>query len=161
VSQIEMSTGMSRRALLATVLAVVVGSVTLDSAQGSNEWAIDQAQRAVREQIAGDEGNVAVRFAGDARTESPSNTDRRVRGSGSAVRDRDGKSRPFSYLAVVDTRTSNVSDVRYDWHGDWRTEAIDRLTRDGRLDRDRRGDGRRAGNLTGVFCAACGESRGE
>ena len=31
----------------------------------------------------------------------------------------DGKSRNFSYEAVVNNRNRNVSDIRYDWRGDW------------------------------------------
>ena len=34
----------------------------------------------------------------------------------------------FSYDAVVNTRTSAVSDVHYDLHGDWSTSVSNRLT---------------------------------
>jgi hypothetical protein len=140
----------ARRTLRAVVLAVITGSGSLGMAQGANDWAVDHAQRAVRAQITSDDGNVAVRFADDARTESRSNTNRRVRGSGTAVRDRDGKSRSFAYEAVVNTRNSQVSDVHHDWRGDWRLAATNRLTRIDRLDRDRTADApQRAERATG------------
>ena len=129
---------------LAAVLAVIIGSVSLGSAQGSNDRVVDQAQRAVREQIANDDSNVAVRFARDARTDSASNVNRRVRGTGSVVRDRDGKSRPFSYEAVVNTRNLEVSDVHHDWRGDWRTAVTNHLTGTYRLDRERSDDAGKA-----------------
>jgi hypothetical protein len=140
MKRIALNTVMIRTALLIAVFAVVIGSVSLGWAQGSKDWAVDRAQRAVREQITNDDRNVAVRFGNDARTESPSNTDRRVRGSGTAVRDRDGKSRPFAYDAVVNTRDRKVSDVHHDWRGDWRTAVTNRLTGTYRLDRDRSDD---------------------
>src|SRR4030095_1157919 len=78
-------------------------------------------QRAVRERIVSQDStrNVTVQFGPDARTEFPSNADVRVSGTGSAVRATDRMSRPFSYEAVVNTRNSNVSAIRYDWRGDW------------------------------------------
>jgi len=140
---------MTRCALLVAALAVVIGSVSLGWAQDSNDWAITQAQRAVRERIADQEHNVTVQFARDARTESSSNTNRRVRGSGSVVRSNDGKARPFSYEAVVNTRNSQVSDVHYDWRGDWERSVTNRLTGTYRLDRDRSDDaGRTAERAT-------------
>jgi hypothetical protein len=140
MERIGMRTSMSRCTLFAVVLAVVIGSSSLGAAQGSADWASDQAQRAVRERITAQDPNVTVRFANDARTESTSNTNRRVRGSGSVVRSNDGKARPFSYEAVVNTRNSQVSDVHYDWRGDWQRSVTSRLTGTYRLDRDRSDD---------------------
>lgn len=130
----------SRRCtLFAVVLAAVIGS-SLGLAQGTSDWAVDQAQRAVRDRMAMQNRSVTVRFAADARTESPSDTKRRVRGSGTGVRSSDGKVRPFSYDAVVNTRNSQVSDVHYDWRGDWERAVTNRLTGSYRLDRERSDD---------------------
>jgi hypothetical protein len=119
---------MSRGTLFAALLAVVIGGNSLGVAQGPDDWAIDQVQRAVRERMASREGerDVTVRFRSDARTESSSNT-LRVRGTGSVLRS-DGQVRPFSYEAVVDTRNSNVSDIHYDWRGDWDEPDTNRVT---------------------------------
>jgi YmgG-like glycine-zipper protein len=132
-------------AAVLTFLAVVIASSSLGLAQGSGDRAIDQAQRAVRERITSREGgrDLIVRFASDARTESASNAQVRVRGTGSLLRSNDGKSRTFSYEAVVNTR--NVSDIQYDWRGDWfssgsRSSATNRLTGTYRLDQGRSDD---------------------
>jgi hypothetical protein len=114
--------------LSAAVLAIVIGTASVNAAQSSDARAVEQAQRAVRTQITGAEGNVAVRFGDGARTEPSTNATRRVHGSGTAVRDRDGKSRPFAYDALVDARKNWVSDVHHYWDGDWRLEAINHLT---------------------------------
>jgi hypothetical protein len=134
-------------AAVLTFLAVVIASSSLGLAQGSADRAIDQAQRAVRERIMSREGgrDLVVRFASDARTESASNAQVRVRGTGSLMRSNDGKSRTFSYDAIVSTRNSNVSDIQYDWRGDWfssgsRSYAANRLTGTYRLDRGRSDD---------------------
>jgi hypothetical protein len=134
-------------AAVLTFLAVVIASSSLGLAQGSGDRAIDQAQRAVREQITSREGgrDLIVRFASDARAESASNAQVRVRGTGSLMRSNDGKSRTFSYEAVVNTRNSNVSDIQYDWRGDWfsggsRSYAANRLTGTYRLDQGRSDD---------------------
>lgn len=135
------------RAAVLTFLAVVIASSSLGLAQGSGDRAIDQAQRAVRERITSREGgrDLIVRFASDARTESASNAQVHVRGTGSLMRSNDGKSRTFSYEAVVNTRNSNVSDIQYDWRGDWlssgsRSYAANRLTGTYRLDQGRSDD---------------------
>ena len=140
MERMVLRTSPSRCTLFALVLAVVVGSSSLGAAQGSDDWAIDDAQRAVRERLMTQDRNVTVQFAHDARTESASNTNRRVRGSGSVVRGTDGKARPFSYEAVVNTRNSQVSDVRYDWRGDWQQSVANRLTGTYRLDPGRSDD---------------------
>jgi hypothetical protein len=134
-------------AAVLTFLAVVFASSSLCLAQGSGDRAIDQAQRAVRERITSREGgrDLIVRFASDARTESASNAQVRVRGTGNLMRSNDGKSRTFSYEAVVNTRNSNVSDIQYDWRGDWfssgsRSYAANRLTGTYRLDQGRSDD---------------------
>src|SRR3954463_2616613 len=103
-----------RSRLCAAVLMMVVASGSLAVAQGADNRAIDQAQRAVSDRITSQEGGAAVagRFGRDASTEFPSNTNVRVRGTGSVVRNNDGRTRPFSYEAVVDNRTSNVSNIR-------------------------------------------------
>ena len=126
MTRMEIGTSIKGRLWCAAVIVVagVIASGSLVLAQGSADRtarAIDQAQRAVRERIASQDSsrNVTVQFGSDARTESPSNTDVRVSGTGSAVRATDRMSRPFSYEAVVNTRNSNVSAIRYDWRGDW------------------------------------------
>jgi hypothetical protein len=126
-----------------TLLAVVIASGSLGLAQGSGDRAIDQAQRAVREQITSREGgrDLMVRFNSDARTEFKSNLEVRVRGTGAFSRNNDGKSRNFSYEAVVNNRNRNVSDIRYDWRGDWYSSGssyvTNRLTGTYRLDQSR------------------------
>jgi hypothetical protein len=62
-----------------------------------------------------------VRFDREVGTDSRSNADVRVRGTGSVLRGGEGSARTFSYQAVVNTRNGNVSDVQYDWRGDWYT----------------------------------------
>jgi hypothetical protein len=64
-----------------TFLAVVIASSSLGLAQGSADLTIDQAQRAVREGMTSREGgrDLIVRFGSDARTESASNAQVRVR----------------------------------------------------------------------------------
>ena len=126
MTRMKIGTSIKGRLWCAAVIVVagVIASGSLVLAQGSADRtarAIDQAQRAVRERIASQDSsrNVTVQFGPDARTESPSNTDVRVSGTGSAVRATDRMSRPFSYEAVVNTRNSNVSAIRYDWRGDW------------------------------------------
>ena len=81
------------------VVAGVIASGSLVVAQGSADRtarAIDQAQRAVREQIASQDSarNLTVQFGPDARTEFPSNADVRVSGTGSVARRTDRMSRP-------------------------------------------------------------------
>jgi hypothetical protein len=126
MKRIEIGTSIESRLWLAAAIVVagVIASGSVLLAQGSADRtarAIDQAQRAVRERIVSQDGirNLTVQFGPDARTEFPSNADVRVSGSGSAVRATDRMSRPFSYEAVVNTRNSNVSAIRYDWRGDW------------------------------------------
>lgn len=139
----------NHRALLAVfaVLAAVIWSGLPGLAQGSEDSAIDQAQRAVRERIISREGgrDLVVRFDRDARAESSSNAEVRVRGTGSLLRNNDGKSRTFSYEAVVNTRNSRVSDLEYDWRGDWyssasRSSVTNRLTGTYRLNQARSDD---------------------
>jgi hypothetical protein len=129
-----------------TVLVGVIASGSLGLAQGSQDRAIDQAQRAVSQRITSQEGgrDLAVQFGRDARTEFPSNTGIRVRGTGTVTRSADGTSRPFSYEAVVNTRNGNVSAIRYDWRGDWyssgRRAVTNRLTGTYRLNPARSDD---------------------
>jgi hypothetical protein len=140
-----------RGMLFAAWLAILITSGSLGFAQGSEGWAIDQVQRAVRERITHREGDrdLSVRFASDAQTETRSNANLRVRGTGRAARSHDGKSRPFSYEAGVDARTSNVSDIHYDWRGGWYQPVTDRLTGAYRLDSQRSDDaGRTADRAT-------------
>ena len=104
-----------------TLLAVVIASGGPGLAQGSGDRAIGQAQRAVREQITSREGgrNLTALFNSDARTESKSNAEVRIRGTGVFSRNNARQSRNFSYEAVVNNRNRNVSDIRYNWRGDW------------------------------------------
>ena len=158
MKRIGVRTSTRRCTLFAALLAVVITSGSLGFAQGSEGWAIDQVQRAVRAQITSREGerDLSVRFDRDARTESRSNTNLRVRGTGRVVRSHDGRSRPFSYDADVNTRNSDVSDVHYDWRGGWYTSVTDRLTGTYRLDSERSDDaGKTADRVTR------GLSRGE
>jgi archaellum component FlaF (FlaF/FlaG flagellin family) len=114
---------LNRRTRIAvfTFLAVVIAGGALSVAQDSGNRTVNEAQRAVRERITNREGrrDLIVRFGNDARTESASNADVRVHGTGSLLRSDDGKSRLFSYEAVVNTRNGNVSYIQYDWRGDW------------------------------------------
>ena len=126
MKRIEIGTSINGRLWCAAVIVVagVIASGSLVLAQGSTDRtarAIDQVQRAVRERIVSQDNarTLTVQFGPDARTEFPSNADVRVSGTGSVVRATDRMSRPFSYEAVVNTRSSNVSAIRYDWRGDW------------------------------------------
>jgi hypothetical protein len=124
MKRLETSTSIHRIWFAAViVLAGVIasGSVAWAQAQSSTDRAIDQAQRAVRDQIASQTGgrDLTVEFDRDARTEFPSNTQVRVRGTGSVTRRTDTRLRSFSYEALVNTRSSNVSAIRHDWSGDW------------------------------------------
>lgn len=106
-----------------TLLAVILASGSLGQAlaQDSSDWAIGQAQQAVRERITSRESgrNLLVRYNNDAQTESKSNAEWRVRGTGEFSRNNDGKFRSFSYEAVINNRNRRVSEITYDWRGDW------------------------------------------
>ena len=132
---------LSAFALLAVILAA--GSLSTVHAQGSQERAIDQAQRAVRQRIISQEGgrDLTVVFNTDAQTAFRSRTEVRVNGTGSFSRtngqrygdsrDNDqrykdsrnsaGRARDFSYEAIVNNRSryGSVSGVRYDLKSGW------------------------------------------
>ncbi|HVQ13755.1 MAG TPA: hypothetical protein VMS40_09195 [Vicinamibacterales bacterium] len=112
------------RLMLVTVLILVAGVMPgsgLSGSQNSGDRSIDRAQRAVSEQITTREGGrgLIVRFNRDARTESKSKTEIRVRGTGQLARNNDGEARNFSYEAVVNSRNADVSGSTYDWRGGW------------------------------------------
>src|SRR4030095_3085621 len=141
MKNIEVSALVNRNTLFAAfaLLALILASGRLRSAvaQGSGDQSIDQAQRAVREQITSREGgrNPTVIFNSDAQTEFIWNRGVRVRGTGAFSRNNDsryansrnndGQSRNFSYEAIVNNRyrnrnsNGNVSGIRYDWRGGW------------------------------------------
>ncbi len=143
-----------------TLLAVMLasGSMSLVSAQGSGEWAIAQAQRAVRQQITTQEGGrgPTVFFNSDAQTEARMNAAVRVSGTGTFANNNDSRyndprnnnarSRAFSYEALVNSRNrnnnNNVSGIKYDWRGGWSGN-----------DRDNNGGG---GDYRGqsIYCAS-------
>jgi len=132
---------LSAFALLAVMLAG--GSLSTVQAQGSQDRAIDQAQRAVRQRIISQEGgrDLTVVFNTDAQTAFRSRTEVRVNGTGSFSRtngqrygdsrDNDqryndsrnngGRARDFSYEAIVNNRSryGSVSGVRYDLRSGW------------------------------------------
>jgi hypothetical protein len=147
-------------ALLAVILASGAGgSLSKVSAQGSGNWAIEEVQRAVRQEIINREGgsNQTVSFNSDARTEPGSNGEVRVRGTGAVSRNNDSRypnardnergTRDFSYEALFNnrnrSRNGNVSGIRYEWRGD--------SSGNGRND-DRGGDGGYRGQ--GIYCAS-------
>ncbi len=103
------------------LLAVVVtsGSPSKSLIQQGNR-AIEQAQQAVRAQITSREGrrNPTVQFNNDAQTEYQSNAEVRVRGTGILLQNNNGRSRTFSYEAVVNNRNRRVSAINYDWQDD-------------------------------------------
>jgi hypothetical protein len=151
MKRIEERTSIRRCAFFAASLALVITSGSLGFAQRSEVWAIDQVQRAVRERMTSREGerDLSVRFAGDERTETRSNANLRVHGTGRVARSHDGKSRRFSYEADVDARNSSVSDIHYDWRGGWYQPVADRLTGTYRLDSERSDDaGKTADRVT-------------
>ncbi|MEK6286199.1 MAG: RICIN domain-containing protein [Acidobacteriota bacterium] len=139
-------------ALLAVILAG--GSLSTVLAQGTGDRAIDQAQRAVRQRIINQEGgrNLTVLFNTDAETDFKSRTEVRVRGTGSFSRNNDsrysnsrdndqryddsrnngGRSRDFSYEAIVNNRSryGSVSGVRYDLRSGWFGDGRDNTNRD-------------------------------
>jgi hypothetical protein len=132
---------LSAFALLAVILAG--GSLSTVQAQGSQDRAIDQAQRAVRQRIISQEGgrDLTVVFNTDAQTAFRSRTEVRVNGTGSFSRNNDphsansrdndqryndsrnngGRARDFSYEAIVNNRSryGTVSGVRYDLRSGW------------------------------------------
>jgi hypothetical protein len=147
------------------LFGVLLSGVGLSTvmAQGSEDRAIDQAQRAVRQRIVSQEGgrNLTVLFNTDAQTDVRSRTEVRVRGTGSFSRNNDsrysnprdneqgyndsrnngGRSRDFSYEAIVNrNRYGSVSGVRYDLRKGWSGDGRDNNGRDynGRdnIDRD-------------------------
>ena len=147
-------------ARIALIAVFLLGGLTSVLAQGRDNRAIDQAQRAVQTRIESQEGgrNLTVLFNGDAKTDSKSRTEIRVRGTGSFSRvdesreanlhlndrrnndsrNNAGRSRDFSYEAIVNNRSryGSVSGVRYDlrkgWSGDGR-ENNDRDNNRGRF----------------------------
>ena len=129
MENIGVHTSVSRNMLFAgfIVLMAVIATRGLSTglAQGSSSSAIDQTQRAVKEQIISREHgrDLIVRFNSDARTEFKSNAQVRVRGTGIFARNNNGKSRNFSYEAVVNNRSSKLSGLKYDWQGDWYASA--------------------------------------
>ena len=159
---------LSAFALLAVMLAG--GSLSTVLAQGSQDRAIDQAQRAVRQRIISQEGgrDLTVVFNTDAQTAWRSRTEVRVNGTGSFSRNNDpryansrdndqryndsrnngGRARDFSYEAIVNNRSryGSVSGVRYDLKSGWSGGGRDNNDRDnnGRdNDRGRPGIGNR------------------
>ena len=152
----------ARFALIATILAA---SATTVLAQGSDNRTINQAQQAVRQRIVSQEGgrNVTVLFNGDAQTSFRSRNEVRVRGTGSFSRNSDprfinlpgsepenarrntnGRSRDFSYEAVVNNRSryGSVSGVRYDLKSGWTGDGRDNNDRDNRRDDNDRDNNR-------------------
>ena len=132
--------------LLAVIAAG--GTLRTVLAQGSGGRAIDRAQRAVRLRIISQEAgrdrqegtrNLTVVFNGDAQSAFSSNSQVRVTGTGTFSRNNDspynkardndrryddsrndrGRSRDFSYEALVSNRYSTVSGIRYDWRAGW------------------------------------------
>lgn len=95
--------------LLALILAE--GALNSVTAQNSGNLAIDQAQRAVRQRIITQEGgrDLTVVFNTDAETDFRSQTQVRVRGTGSFSRNADSrysKAPTFSY-GITPTRLIN------------------------------------------------------
>jgi ricin-type beta-trefoil lectin protein len=127
---------MSRNTFLTafTLLAVILASGNLSTvlAQDSDDRAIGQAQRAVRQRIISQEGgrNLTVLFNTDAQANFKSRSEIRVRGTGTFSRNNDsrysdsrnngGRSRDFSYEATVNNRSryGSVSGIKYDLRGD-------------------------------------------
>src|SRR5690349_16846507 len=99
-----------------TLLVAVIATGVPGLSQGAEPRLIDQAQRAVRERITSLKGgrDLIVRFQQDARTDARSRADSWVVGTGTVLCSRDGRTRTFSYDAIVNTRHGNVSDVHYD-----------------------------------------------
>jgi hypothetical protein len=106
-----------------TMIVGVIATGVPGLAQGLGGRVVDQAQRAVRERITNREGrhHLIVRFEEDARTDARSKADVWVVGTGTVLCSGDGRTRTFSYDAVVNTRDGNVSESHYDWRGDWYT----------------------------------------
>lgn len=142
------------------LLILTSGNLSQVSAQSSGAWAVARAQQAVRQQINTQETgrSQTIRFNNDAQTESRSNMTVRVSGTGTFLNDNNsrnnsrnaaGRSRDFSYEAIVSNRGrnrnsgGNVSDVRYDWTGGWPNDRRD--------NNDRGENGYRAQN---IYCAS-------
>lgn len=138
-----MSRAMLSAAFIFLAVVLTSGGLKQVSAQRSGDLAIEQAQRAVREKIIAQEGGngQTVLFNRDAASEFISNTEVRVRGTGTFSRNGDtrnngGRSRGFSYEAIVANRNRNrnsnsVSGIRYDWKGGWSGNGDSNYGRDG------------------------------
>ena len=148
MKNMEVRTRLKRSRLFAafTLLVVILtsGSLNQGLAQDSRDGAIGQVQQAVRERITSQEGgrDLLVRYNNDAQTEFKSNAQVRVRGTGDFSRNNEGKSRSFSYEAVINNRNRRVSDIKYDWRGNWDNSGGDsyvtnRLTGTYRLNQSR------------------------
>ena len=161
-----MKTIVVRNIVLSAFVSLVVilagGTLSTVLAQGSEDRAIEQAQRAVRQRIISQEGgrNLTVLFNTDAHTDFRSRMEVRVRGTGSFSRNdsrysnsrendqryndsrnNGGRSRDFSYEAIVNrNRYGNVSGVRYDLRTGWPGLGRDNNGRDNNNDgRDNNG----------------------
>ena len=165
MKNIGVSTLVNRNTFFAVfvLLAVILAGGASDSlrsvlAQDSGDRAIDQTQQAVRQQIVSREGGrkPTVLFNSDAQTEFTSYGGVRVRGTGVFSHNNDsrynndprynnGRSRNFSYEAIVSTRNSsnNVFGARYNWRGGWSGNSGDN---------DRYGDG--GYRARSIYCAS-------
>lgn len=165
---------------LASLGIILAGSAGISGnqlmAQGTNNLVINQAQRAIRDQIINQVGrrNQIVRFNNDAQTESRSNSETLVRGTGTVTdnngrnnnsRNNQGRSRDFYYEATVNNRNNNrnrnntVSGIKYEWREDWSGNGRNNDRGNGR--NNDRGNGRnndRGGygdyNVQSIYCAS-------
>ncbi|MBX3278193.1 MAG: RICIN domain-containing protein [Acidobacteria bacterium] len=86
---------------------------------GQGNRPITRAQESIRVRIEADVArDTNVQFNNDAAEQSASNTETRVTGTGVATRN-DGGRRIFYYDVLINRRTGDVANARYDWRGNW------------------------------------------
>ena len=125
MKEIEVCTSVNHNTFLAavTLLAVILAAGSLNTvlAQGSQDRTIERAQQAVRQLIISQDGqrNLTVLFNNDAQTTFISRTEVRVNGTGTFTDDIGGRSRTFTYEAIVNprSRSGGVTGVTYDVQG--------------------------------------------
>ncbi len=103
-------------ALLFTVVIAVAGSGVASAQTVRN---INQAQSEIRERMIREQGgnNPSVSFDDGGRFETVSNSETRVRGSGTYFRNRNEAGRRFNYVAVFRVRDGDLRSLNYDFTG--------------------------------------------
>jgi len=132
----------ARYALLAGVsLFIIIASVGANATHAQNRrgYAIEQAQRAVRDRILNENGGRDANLDFDRNVEdfNVSNNEIGVKGSGILYRNNRRDQRRFVYEARVNTRNGNVDQINYRFRNGGVDGGRDDYDRDRYRDRDR------------------------